>query len=137
MTLDPPVHHFLHPSTWKAARGYANGVVASGRIVYLGGQIGWTGQQVFETHDLVGQTSQALRNIVDLVAQAGGRPEHIVRLTWYITDKAAYLRSLQPLGEVYRAAMGRHFPAMTMVQVVALVEDAALVEIEATAVLPE
>ena len=137
MTSDPMLHEFLHPSTWKAARGYANGVVASGRTVFLGGQIGWTGQQVFEASDLVGQTRQALLNIVDLMAEAGGRPEHIVRLTWYVTDKRAYLASLRPLGEAYREVMGRHYPAMTMVQVVALIEDAALVEIEATAVIPE
>ena len=129
-------HTPLHPAAWKKAVGYANGMLAEGRVVFVGGQIGWNGQQVFEAKDLVGQTRQALRNIVDVVAEAGGAPEHIVRMTWYVTDKKDYLANLKEIGGAYRAVMGRHYPAMTMVQVVALVEDEARVEIEATAVLP-
>ena len=128
-------HTPLHPATWKKAVGYANGMLADGRTVWLGGQIGWTGEQVFEAKDLAGQTRQALENIVAILAEAGGRPEHIVRMTWYVTDKKDYLANLKGIGEAYRAVMGRHFPAMTMVQVVALIEDEAKVEIEATAVL--
>ncbi|WP_311030810.1 RidA family protein [Mesorhizobium koreense] len=132
-----PIHRALHPAGWKPAKGYANGVVAKGRTVFLGGQIGWTGEQVFETEDFIGQMRQALANIVDILREAGGRPEHIVRMTWFVTDKAEYLARLDELGQAYRAVMGKHFPAMSVVQVVALMEDAAKVEIEATAVLPE
>jgi enamine deaminase RidA (YjgF/YER057c/UK114 family) len=132
-----PIHRALHPAGWKPAKGYANGVVAKGRTVFLGGQIGWTGEQVFETEDFIGQVRQALANIVDILREAGGRPEHIVRMTWFVTDKAEYLARLDELGQAYRAVMGKHFPAMSVVQVVALMEDAAKVEIEATAVLPE
>jgi enamine deaminase RidA (YjgF/YER057c/UK114 family) len=132
-----PIHRALHPAGWKPAKGYANGVVAKGRTVFLGGQIGWTGEQVFETEDFIGQVRQALANIVDILREAGGRPEHIVRMTWFVTDKAEYLTRLDELGQAYRAVMGKHFPAMSVVQVVALMEDAAKVEIEATAVLPE
>jgi enamine deaminase RidA (YjgF/YER057c/UK114 family) len=132
-----PIHRALHPAGWKPAKGYANGVVAKGRTVFLGGQIGWTGEQVFETEDFIGQVRQALANIVDILRETGGRPEHIVRMTWFVTDKAEYLARLDELGQAYRAVMGKHFPAMSVVQVVALMEDAAKVEIEATAVLPE
>ena len=132
-----PIHRALHPAGWKPAKGYANGVVAKGRTVFLGGQIGWTGEQVFETEDFIGQVRQALTNIVDILREAGGRPEHIVRMTWFVTDKAEYLARLDELGQAYRAVMGKHFPAMSVVEVVALMEDAAKVEIEATAVLPE
>lgn len=130
-------HTSLHPASWKKAVGYANGMLAEGRTVWLGGQIGWTGEQVFEAKDLAGQTRQTLENIVAILAEAGGRPEHIVRMTWYVVDKQDYLDNLKGIGEAYRAVMGRHFPAMTMVQVVALIEDEARVEIEATAVLPQ
>ena len=130
------MHQLLHPSNWKPAVGYANGVLAEGRAIFLGGQIGWTGKQVFETGDFVGQVEQALRNIVEILAEAGAGPEHIVRLNWYVLDKAEYLEGLKELGAAYRRVMGRHFPAMTLVQVGALVEDEARVEIEATAVLP-
>lgn len=129
-------HSLLHPAEWKKAAGYANGVLAEGRTVFVGGQIGWNGQQVFEEKDLVGQTGQALENIVAILAEAGARPEHVVRLTWYVTDKRDYLDNLGEIGAAYRAVMGKHFPAMTMVQVAALIEDEAKVEIEATAVLP-
>ncbi|MEO3386935.1 RidA family protein [Mesorhizobium sp. CAU 1741] len=130
-------HENLHPSNWKKASGYANGMLAQGRTVWVGGQIGWTGDQVFEAKDLVGQTQQALRNIVAILREAGGRPEHIVRMTWFVTDKKDYLANLKGVGAAYRSVMGKHFPAMTMVQVVALIENDAKVEIEATAVLPD
>jgi enamine deaminase RidA (YjgF/YER057c/UK114 family) len=126
----------LHPAGWKAAKGYANGIVAEGRTVWLGGQIGWTGEQVFETDDFVGQVRQALENIVAVLAEAGGLPEHIVRMTWFVTDKAEYVSRLSEVGAAYRSVIGKHFPAMSVVQVVALVEDRAKVEIEATAVIP-
>jgi enamine deaminase RidA (YjgF/YER057c/UK114 family) len=137
MSAIDPKHRTLHPAGWKPAKGYANGVVAKGRTVFLGGQIGWTGTQIFETEDFIGQVRQALGNIVDILREAGGQPEHIVRMTWFITDKAEYHARLDELGQAYRAVMGRHFPAMSVVEVVSLMEDAAKVEIEATAVLPE
>ncbi len=127
---------FLHPKSWKKAKGFANGIVAEGRTVFLAGQIGWNADQHFDSTDFVAQVRQALENIVALVAEAGGKPEHITRLTWYVTSKQEYLASLSDLGAAYRAVMGKHFPTMTLVQVVALVEDQAKVEIEATAVVP-
>jgi enamine deaminase RidA (YjgF/YER057c/UK114 family) len=129
-------HEMLHPAAWKAAKGYANGIAAEGRTIYLGGQIGWNGDQIFETDDFVGQVRQALENIAAVLADAGAGPEHLVRLTWYVTSKREYLGRLREVGEAYRAVLGRHFPAMTMVEVSALIEDRAKVEIEATAVLP-
>lgn len=129
-------HEFLNPSTWKPARGYANGVAASGRTLFLGGMIGWNGQQEFESDDFIDQVAQALRNIVEVLAEAGAGPEHLVRLTWYVTDRDEYVARLQEMGAVYRAILGKHFPAMALVQVVALVERRAKVEIEATAVIP-
>jgi enamine deaminase RidA (YjgF/YER057c/UK114 family) len=130
------VHEELHPANWAKPKGYANGIAAEGRMVFIGGQIGWTGDQVFEATDLAGQTRQTLKNVLDVLAEAGGRPEHIVRMTWYIVDKSEYLASLREIGAAYREIMGKHFPAMAMVQVVALIEDAARVEIEATAMIP-
>ncbi|SFJ14912.1 RidA family protein [Aerobium aerolatum] len=130
-------HEVLHPANWKKASGYANGMLAQGRTVWVGGQIGWNGDQVFETSDFGEQTRQALANIVAVLHEAGGRPEHIVRLTWYVTDKQEYLASLKGIGDAYRSVLGRHFPAMTMVQVADLIEDEAKVEIEATAVIPD
>ncbi len=130
-------HTILQPPGWKPARGYANGIAATGRVVWLGGQIGWTGDQRFESADFVAQCRQALDNVVTVLAEAGGRPEHIVRMTWFITDRSEYLARLNEVGQAYRAVMGRHFPAMTMVEVSALVEAEARVEIEATAVLPD
>jgi len=130
-------HEILHPSHWKPAIGYANGVAAKGRMVFTGGIIGWNADQVFETDDFAGQVAQALRSIVEVLACAGARPEHLVRLTWYVTDKREYLGSLKEIGRAYRETIGRHYPAMALVQVVALVEDRAKVEIEATAVVPE
>jgi enamine deaminase RidA (YjgF/YER057c/UK114 family) len=130
-------HEILHPKHWKAARGYANGVAASGRMVFTGGIIGWNAEQEFETDDFAGQVEQALRSIVEVLAEGGAKPEHLVRLTWYVTDKREYLASLKEIGAAYKALIGRHYPAMALVQVVALVEDRAKVEIEATAVVPE
>ena len=130
-------HEILHPSHWKPAIGYANGMAATGRMVFTGGIIGWNADQVFETDDFAGQVAQALRSIVEVLACAGARPEHLVRLTWYVTDKREYLSSLKEIGRAYRETIGRHYPAMALVQVVALVEDRAKVEIEATAVIPE
>jgi enamine deaminase RidA (YjgF/YER057c/UK114 family) len=127
---------YLHPAHWKKAKGFANGIAASGRMVFLAGQVGWNAEQHFDSTDFVTQVRQALENIVALLAEAGGKPEHITRLTWYVTSKQEYLASLSNLGAAYRTVMGKHFPTMTLVQVVALVEDQAKVEIEATAVLP-
>lgn len=126
----------VHPEGWKPAKGYANGMVAEGKLLFVGGQIGWTAEQVFEAQDFIGQMSQALRNILEVVEAAGGTAQDITRLTWYVTDKAEYLAHQAEVGKAYRAVMGYHFPAMTMVVVSALVEDEAKVEIEATAVLP-
>jgi enamine deaminase RidA (YjgF/YER057c/UK114 family) len=126
----------VHPEGWKPAKGYANGMLAEGRVLCVGGQIGWTADQVFEATDFIGQMTQALRNIRDVVEAAGGAVEDIVRLTWFVTDKAEYLAHQREVGRAYREVMGYHFPAMTMVVVSALVEDEAKVEIEATAVLP-
>jgi enamine deaminase RidA (YjgF/YER057c/UK114 family) len=132
----PTEFEFLNPAQWKKPRGYANGVVALGRVAYLGGQIGWNANQEFETDDFSGQTHQALANIVALLKEARLGPEHLVRLTWYVTSKADYLNALGDIGKSYRELIGKHYPAMTLVQVVALVEDRAVVEIEATAVMP-
>jgi enamine deaminase RidA (YjgF/YER057c/UK114 family) len=129
-------HQVLHPRNWKKARGFANGIAAEGRLVFLAGQIGWNAEQQFTSDDFIMQARQALMNIVVLVQEAGGGAQHITRLTWFVTDKKEYLSRLPELGEAYRDVMGKHFPAMTLVQVVALVEDRAKVEIEATAVVP-
>ena len=130
------VHTILQPDGWARPKGYANGVAAEGRLVFVGGQIGWNGQGQFETDDFVGQVRQTLQNIVDVLAAGGARPEHVVSMTWYVTDKREYLGSLAAMGRVYREIMGRNFPAMAVVQVIALVEDRAKVEIQATAVVP-
>lgn len=126
---------FLNPPSWPAPKGYANGVSAKGRLIVTGGVVGWDEQERFPS-DFIAQVRQALENIVAVLAEGDARPEHIVRLTWYITDKLEYKARLREMGEVYRAVLGRHFPAMAMVQVVALIEDEAMVEIEATAVVP-
>ncbi len=126
----------IQPKGWAPAKGYANGVLTPDGVLYVGGQIGWTAGQRFESHDFIGQMEQALRNILDVVITAGGQAEDIVRLTWYVTDKAEYLARQGEVGAVYRKVLGRHFPAMTMVVVSALVEDEALLEIEATAHVP-
>ena len=127
----------LQPAGWAAPKGYANGIAARGRLVFVGGQIGWNAQQRFEATDFVGQARQALANIVAVLAAAGGGPQHLVRMTWYVVDKREYLASARALGAAYREIVGRHFPAMTAVEVTALMEDAARVEIEATAVIPD
>lgn len=125
----------IHPSGWAPAKGYANGVLSENGTLYVGGQIGWNGEQVFESHDFIGQMEQALKNIMDVVLAAGGQAKNITRLTWYVTDKKEYLARQREVGEAYRRVLGRHFPAMTMVVVAGLIEDEALVEIEATAEL--
>ncbi len=128
-------HQVIQPEGWAPAKGYANGILSADGHLFVGGQIGWTADQRFEAHDFIGQMTQALRNIRAVVEAAGGVPEDIVRLTWYVTDKAEYLAAQAEVGRAYREVMGRHFPAMAMVVVNALVEDDAKVEIEATAVL--
>ena len=127
----------LHPPGWAPPKGYANGVAARGTMVFVGGQVGWNAQQQFVSDDFIEQTGQALRNIADILHEAGAGPEHMVRMTWYVTDRDEYNRRLGELGPVYRETMGRNFPAMTCVQVAALVESRAKVEIEVTAVLPD
>ena len=129
-------HEALHPQNWKRPSGYANGIAAEGRLVFLAGQVGWNAEQKFDSDDFVAQVRQALANVVALVREAGGEAANVTRLTWYVVDKKDYLSRLRELGEAYRSVMGKHFPAMTLVQVVALVEDRARVEIEATAVVP-
>ena len=126
---------FLQPSGWAAAKGYSNGVAATGRHVFVAGQIGWNAAQQFESDDFVAQTELALRNIVAVLKEAGAEPHHVTRMTWYVTDKREYLAAGRDLGAAYRRVFGKHFPAMTAVQVVALMEDRAKVEIEATAVV--
>jgi enamine deaminase RidA (YjgF/YER057c/UK114 family) len=126
---------FLQPPGWPRARGYSNGISASGRTVYVSGMIGWDAQCTFQTDDFAGQVWQALRNVVAVLAEAGARPEHIVRMTWYVVDKREYVAAYKDIGDAYREIIGRHYPTMTAVQVVALVEDRAKVEIEVTAVV--
>ena len=128
--------HLLQPDGWAAPRGFSNGVVATGRQLYVAGQIGWDAQQRLVPGGLVPQVRQALENIVTVLATGGARPEHLVRLTWYLTDRAAYLAAAKEIGTVYREVIGRHYPAMTAVEVSALMEAEAVVEIEATAVIP-
>jgi enamine deaminase RidA (YjgF/YER057c/UK114 family) len=127
----------LQPPDWPRPRGYANGVAvpAGGTLVFVAGQIGWAPDGSFPSADLVGQVRTALENVVAVLAEAGGRPEHIVRMTWYVTDRADYLASAAEIGEVYRSVMGRVFPAMSAVEVSALMEAEAKVEIEVTAVV--
>lgn len=127
----------LQPDGWARPKGYANGMAARGTQVFVSGMIGWNAQSQFETDDFVGQAAQALRNVVAVLAEAGARPEHITRMTWYVVDKREYLDAGRALGDAYRETLGRHFPAMTAVQVTALMEDRARVEIEVTAVIPD
>lgn len=128
-------HRIVQPKGWASAKGYANGVLTEEGQLFIGGQIGWNSDQVFESSDFIGQMEQALKNIVGVLREAGGEITDITRLTWYITDKKEYLTRQKDVGEVYRKVLGRHFPAMTMVVVKDLIEDQALVEIEATAVI--
>ncbi len=131
------MHTILQPEGWAKPIGYANGVSASGRQIFVGGQIGWNAQCRFETDDFVGQVKQTLENIVAVLAAGGAKPEHITTMTWYFTDKAEYLGNLKGIGQAYREVIGKNFPAMAAMQVVALIEDRAKIEIQATAVVPE
>lgn len=131
------MNRVLQPEGWAKPGGYANGIVARGRQVFIAGQVGWDDQCQFHTDSLAGQLRQALQNIVAVLAEAGGRPEHLVRLTWYITSRDEYNAELREIGAAYREVLGRNFPVMAVVQVVALIEPRAKVEIEATAVIPD
>jgi enamine deaminase RidA (YjgF/YER057c/UK114 family) len=126
----------LQPPGWARARGFSNGIAATGQLIFIAGQIGWTGDGRWEARDFAGQFRQTLKNILAVLAEAKGRPEHIVRLTWYVLDRQEYLNSLKAVGEAYREVMGRHYPTMAVVQVGGLVEPEARLEIEATAVIP-
>lgn len=126
----------LQPPDWARPRGYSNGVAASGKMVFVSGMIGWDAAGVFHSDDFAAQARQALQNVVEVLAEAGALPEHIVRMTWYVTDKHEYVAAYPAIGVAYRELIGRHFPAMTAVQVAALIEDRAKVEIEVTAVIP-
>jgi enamine deaminase RidA (YjgF/YER057c/UK114 family) len=128
--------HVLNPPGWPRPKGYSNGIAAAGRMVFIAGMVGWAPEGRFETDSFVGQSRRALENILAVLAEAGGKAEHLVRLTWYVTDKQEYLANQRELGAAYRAVIGDHFPAMALVEVSALVEDRAKVEIEATAVIP-
>ena len=129
-------HEILQPDGWARPRGYSNGITAEGRQVYISGQIGWNAKGEFSSDRFADQVRQALANIVAILAEAGGRPEHLVRLTWYVTSREEYLAQIADVGVAYREIIGRNFPTMAVVQVVALVEARARVEIEATAVIP-
>ena len=126
----------LQPAGWPRPKGYANGIEATGRLVIVGGQIGWDETETFQSDDFVEQVRQTLKNSLAVLAEAGAGPEHVVRMTWYITDRSEYLARGREIGAVYRELMGKSFPAMAMVQVVALMEARAKVEIETTAVVP-
>ena len=126
----------LQPPGWAKPKGFSNGILASGRLVFVAGQVGWTGEGKWEARDFAGQFKQVLKNILSVLKEANGRPEHIVRLTWYVLDKAEYLAALKEVGLAYRELMGRHYPAMAVVQVSGLIEPEARLEIEATAVVP-
>ena len=130
-------HKQIHPKGWKPAKGYANAILSEGLTLNIAGQIGWNENQEFIAKDFIGQMDQTLKNITAIVKEAGGQIEDLTRLTWYVTDKAEYLANQKKVGAIYRSVLGNHFPAMTMVVVTALVEDEALIEIEATAVIPK
>ena len=127
----------VQPEGWPRPRGYANGVEARGRLLFVAGQVGWNEQEQFASDDLVEQVRQALKNTLAVLAAGGAGPQHVARMTWYITDKREYLRRAPEIGAVYRELMGRRYPAMSMVEVAALMEDRARVEIETTAVIPD
>jgi enamine deaminase RidA (YjgF/YER057c/UK114 family) len=127
---------FLQPAGWVKPKGYANGVVASGRTVCVSGMVGWDADGKFHTDDFAGQVEQALKNIVEVLAEAEAKPEHIVRMTWYVLDKKEYIGAYKEVGEAYRKIVGRHYPTMTAVQVSGLMEDRARVEIEVSAIVP-
>jgi enamine deaminase RidA (YjgF/YER057c/UK114 family) len=128
---------FLQPAQWKRPKGYANGVAAKGRTIFVSGMIGWDAQGKLVSKDFVEQVRQTLKNIVHVLAEARAKPEHIVRMNWYVVDKKEYIGAYKELGKVYREIIGSHYPAMTAVQVIGLIEDGARVEIEVTAVLPD
>jgi len=129
--------NILQPPGWPKPKGYSNGIVAKGPLVFVAGQVGWNAQEKFETSDLTGQARQALKNIVAILAEAGAGPEHICRMDWFLADVKEYNASLKELGAAYREVIGKHYPVMTAVQVGGFVETGAKVEIEVTAVLPE
>jgi enamine deaminase RidA (YjgF/YER057c/UK114 family) len=126
----------LQPPGWLRPKGFSHGISCTGKLVFIAGQVGLTGQGQWREKSFAGQFKQAMQNILEVLAEAGGKPEHIVRLTWYVLDKQEYLNSLKTVGEAYRELMGRHYPAMSVVQVSGLVEEQARLEIEATAVIP-
>ena len=127
----------VQPEGWPRPRGYSNGIVAEGRVLFISGQVGWDEKEQFASDDVVEQVRQALKNTLTMLKAGGAGPEHIARMTWYITDKREYMRRGKEIGAVYRELMGSHYPAMSMVQVSALMEDRARVEIESTAVIPQ
>ena len=129
-------HQILLPPGWPRPPGYSNGIAAEGRMVFVAGQIGWDESQVFRTQSMAGQIGQTLKNTVAVLAEAGAEPRHVVRMTWYITSRAEYLEEIKEIGSVWREVMGKNYPAMAVVQVSALIESAARVEIETTAVVP-
>ena len=131
------MHTILQPEGWAKPIGYANGMAASGRTIFVGGQIGWNARCEFESDDFVEQVRQTLKNVVAVLAEGGAEPRHVTSMTWYFTDKKEYVGNLRAIGQAYREIIGRHFPAMAAVQVVALIEDRARIEIQATAVIPE
>jgi enamine deaminase RidA (YjgF/YER057c/UK114 family) len=125
----------IHPEGWKATKGYANGILSNNGQLFIGGQIGWTSSHIFESDTFIGQMEQTLNNIITIVKAAGGEVKNIVRLTWYIKDKNEYINNQKLIGEVYQRVIGKHYPAMAMVVVQDLIEDKALLEIEATAII--
>lgn len=127
----------LQPPDWVTPKGYSNGIAAKGELIFVAGVVGWDAQESFHSDCMAEQTRQVLENIRDVLAEADAKPEHIVRMTWYITDKGEYLSKQKEMGAAYRAVMGSHYPVMAMIEVSALIEDKAKVEIEATAVIPE
>ena len=127
----------LQPEPWARPKGYSNGIETRGRTIFVGGQIGWTGECVFESSDLPGQVRQTLENIVAILSEAGAGPEHVTSMTWYVVDRKLYSSSLKEIGAAWKAVMGRNFPTMAVVEVSGLIEDAALVEIQAIAVIPD
>jgi len=131
------MNQILQPPGWAKPRGFSNGISASGRQVFIAGQVGWTGEGKWEAKDFAGQFRQTLKNTLAVLAEAGGKPEHIVRMTWYILDKQEYLGAIKEVGAAYRELIGRNYPAMAVVQVAGLIEDQARLEIETTAVIPE
>lgn len=130
-------HRILQPEGWAKPRGYSNGLSARGRLVFVGGQIGWNARSVFESDDLVEQTAQTLRNVVAVLREGAAMPSHVTMMTWYIVDKREYMARLKDLGRVWREVMGAHYPAMAAVGVTALIEDRARIEIQAIAVVPD